>query len=67
MKSILVVSKEQEVFRTVQGCFREGHRVDQASTKMRRSKYSGKGAPILSLLICKFFENHRLITDIGQR
>jgi DNA-binding NtrC family response regulator len=32
MKSILVISSEQEVFRVIQGCFGEGYRVDQAYT-----------------------------------
>ena len=31
MRSILVVSKEQEVFRAIQVCFVQGYRVDTAS------------------------------------
>jgi DNA-binding NtrC family response regulator len=33
MKSILVVSKEQEGFHTIQACFRQGYRVDKAASK----------------------------------
>ena len=33
MKSILVVSKEQEVFHTIQACFGQGYRVDKAASK----------------------------------
>jgi len=33
MKSILVVTKEQEVFHTIQACFRQGYRVDKAARK----------------------------------
>jgi len=33
MKSILVVTKEQEVFHKIQTCFRQGYRVDKAASK----------------------------------
>ena len=45
MKYILVVSKEQEVFRTIYTCFRQGHRVDEAPNKdvamemLRKKRY----------------------------
>ena len=45
MRYILVVSKEQEVFRTIYTCFRQGHRVDKAFTQdvamemLRKKRY----------------------------
>lgn len=33
MRSILVVSREQDVFRAVKACFGQGHRIDKAFTK----------------------------------
>ena len=33
MGSILIVSREQEAFRAINACFRQGHRIDKASTK----------------------------------
>jgi len=45
MRYILVVSKEQEVFRTIYTCFGQGHRVDEASNKdaamemLRKKRY----------------------------
>jgi DNA-binding NtrC family response regulator len=45
MRSILVVSKEQEVFHTIHECFRQGHRVDEAPNKdvamemLRKKRY----------------------------
>jgi DNA-binding NtrC family response regulator len=45
MRSILVVSKEQEVFHTIHACFHQGHRVDEAPNKdvamemLRKKRY----------------------------
>jgi len=45
MRYILVVSRKQEVFRTIYTCFRHGHRVDKASTQdaamemLRKKRY----------------------------
>jgi len=33
MRTILIVSREQEVFRVINACFRHGHRVDKAPSK----------------------------------
>lgn len=33
MGAILIVSREQEVFRAINACFRQGYRIDKASTK----------------------------------